>query len=236
MYYKLGIDLSTTNIGICLMKNNNELVKFSVLKLFTWSEKNMFDNLGLIKVELHKFLQEIENKIQELYVGVELSNFNNPLLTNRFSIYYGAILEMFRNLILDYGIATYVKCFNSNQWQRKISNGKQHSREIYKELAKSFAISHQLADNLEQDIYDAYCITYFLEQLESTEQIKERVSKSKISKKKNISKISQLQQKIMTRYAHIKLLDKQANAKKIARIEQEIKDIEQEIKKLKNGN
>lgn len=92
MRYKIGIDLSTTNTGIVVLDNNNELVVKADLQFRTFGENNHHYNFNSIVDCLNDIHDFIKDNCDSVIVGIELANFKNALLTSRFSLYAGGFI------------------------------------------------------------------------------------------------------------------------------------------------
>ena len=108
--YKIGIDLSTTNTGIVVLDSENRLIEKRTIQFRTFSESNYKYNFELIRTTCSELSCLC---VEGACVGIELSNFRNAQLTNRFSLYAGAFIS---NLISSTNIKE-IKLFNCNQWQ-----------------------------------------------------------------------------------------------------------------------
>lgn len=233
--FKIGIDLSTSNTGIVILTHNNVFMKAIDLTFDKYCEANLKTNISKINdvignLKNTKVLQEA----QEIYVGLEVSNFKNANLTNKFHLYAGLIINGFVNT---FGIdVVKFKIFNSNEWQKLIGCNNNDSREIRKAKARAFAKKHIefYKSHWSEDVCDAFCIAYFLEQLKSTEEIKKDVQIRKKAKRTTDSYIKMLQKKIIVRQNGLLIIDKKKCPKKAQRIEDEIKEFKEEIERCKN--
>lgn len=114
---KVGIDLSSTNTGLVILSDDNKLIWHENFQL--WNN-NLFaiacNVADMVFVLICKYA--VENKTMN--VGIELADFKNANITNRFNLLAGMIIsrmqsinDMRRELIF-----SNVKLFNSNEWQR----------------------------------------------------------------------------------------------------------------------
>lgn len=112
---KVGIDLSSTNTGLVILSDDNKLIFHGNFKL--WDNNrytiscNVEDMISIIKC---KYIAPDDIKI-----GVELADFKNANITNRFNLLTGMIIAELK--YLSWNIKTqkiYLKLFNSNEWQR----------------------------------------------------------------------------------------------------------------------
>ena len=231
--FKIGIDLSTTNTGIVVLDSQNNLIDSFVLSFRTFSEINHKYNFSLIEGACNRILGN--SLIEGACVGIELANFKNAMLTSRFSLYAGAFIEE----LVKHNIIKEIKCFNSNQWQRFVGiNIGNDTREITKQKARDFARTHcnDYNENWSEDLCDAYCIAYHLENVKSNEQKTNEIK----HKKSEYVKLVQLKHKnnkmIESRIKKIQQLDSIRNKKQIDKLYNEIERLRNEIRyKTKNN-
>lgn len=231
--FKIGIDLSTTNTGIVVLDKDNNLVDSFVISFRTFSEINHKYNFSLIEGACNRILGN--SLIEGACVGIELANFKNALLTSRFSLYAGAFIEE----LVKHNLIKEIKCFNSNQWQKFVGvNIGSDTRETTKAKAREFARTHckEYNENWTEDLCDAYCIAYHLENVKSNEQKTNEIK----HKKSEYVKQAQLKHKnnkmIETRLNKIQQLDSIKNKKKIDRLYNEIEELRNEIRHKKQDN
>lgn len=119
---KVGIDLSSTNTGLVILSDDNKLIFHGNFQLwdsdrFVIASKisEMIDYIEL-KNPFHKFIM----------MGIELADFKNANITNRFNLLAGMIIselskmkapEPIGNDLYLY-LVDPLKIFNSNEWQR----------------------------------------------------------------------------------------------------------------------
>ncbi len=180
---KIGIDLSTTNTGICVLRDN-ELLEINVISLpkFEWTKIHYYRAKRLIAHEISNIGEMLTQNgyfTNETIVGIELANFKDPQLTQRFSFLMGIIVS---ELLVFLNVSD-IKVFNSNAWQMKIGCTNKMERQERKEQAKQFAKQHcdKYNESWSEDMCDAYCIAYFLQEITSHQE--------------NINKIHQEHQK-----------------------------------------
>ncbi len=224
--YKIGIDLSTTNTGIVVLdKDNNFIEKFD-LHFRTFSEVNDKYNHSLIRTMVCGTLQPIVHNNPNCLVGIELSNFSNPLLTTRFSQYAGS----FKNSLFLMGVEN-IKCFNSNQWQSMVGVKSGDTRERTKMLSRLFTKEHcsDYQEDWSEDVCDAYCIAYFLPKLLSTEQKKMEIKKAKYLKKCEMSERHKKDKMIMNRLEKLNKLSYPKDKRKMDKLRKEIENIKNSL-------
>lgn len=218
--YKVGIDLSTTNTGVVVLNKNNKLIYKTTFSFLEYKESNFKQNIKIIYENVKNILVHCGN---EVMVGIEIANFRNAKLTNKFNLYAGALIATFflvknNNYIF--------KTFNSNQWQRLIGCPNKAPRKITKAYAKQFVLNiNSNYQDWTQDEYDAYCIAYFLQQLDTTFELHKKViAKKRESTKQKLLELKK-QKQINNRLQKITNLDKIKNKKLISRLENEIKEL-----------
>lgn len=226
---KLAFDISSTNIGIAVINEDENWFKTYTIKL------NYNEN------DLHSVAKNLREKLiyilcssgeDEIMVGLEVSNFKNAKLTQRFSLLAGMIIAIVESVWFPPYIE--FKMFNSNQWQHLIGCKTTDDRQIRKQKSKEFFKEKTGLDNESDDETDAYCIAYHLEQLESTVEQQKRVRDTKVLKNKNKAKIAQLNKQIITRQNKLLTL-KPTQIKMKERLENEIKEIKATISKLNDS-
>ncbi len=204
---KIGIDLSTTNTGVCVLDQDNNLIHSTNIefKKFNWDYDTICLNISKMEAmwaELNDIVRKRINNVEVAEVGIELSNFKDPQLTQKFALYCGSLITIMRPDITWMHI--YVedtKIFNSNGWQMKIGCTQHMERAQRKEQARHFAEEHckEYDGNWTEDQCDSYCIAYFLQEIKSQqESINEKYEKLLKNKKiKTIeAKLKQLSAKV----------------------------------------
>lgn len=140
MRVNIAIDLSTTKSGIC-WKNpvDNEIM--NSVRCF-WDKDKQLPNVN----EIGSMLSEIATRVSksnELIFLIELSNFSNAELTNKFNMIAGAIIgaaPIFLNSKINY------KLFNSSQWHNLIGLNTTAQRGYCKILSRlrAYEYSHNI--------------------------------------------------------------------------------------------
>jgi len=191
---KTGIDLSTTNIGVVRLNSRGRILCRKTFKMLSYSQENMYKNIQILK--------EISMECNGM-IGIEVSNFSNPMLTQRFSEYSGILQGILQTETDEYGYPSgdyIIKVFNSNSWQYLIGCKPSDNRDERKWKAHAFVCEKLGSEFLDwtQDEYDAFCIAYFLEEIETTEdkrekgkndlKIKNKMKKMKIKRKMKLKK------------------------------------------------
>lgn len=189
----IGIDLATKKLGVAILG----LEKQPIVKQFSfipYEENVIYKN---IKNVCNWVMEQTKGIACDIKVGLEISNFSNPKLTQRFATYSGAFIALLsegKNQVSKIEF----KVFNSNAWQLKVPNiFNNTTREERKELTKQWILdtfADKIDKNLSDDEYDALAIAYFYNDIETTIESKERVNKTK--KSLINSKISMLKQKL----------------------------------------
>lgn len=172
---KLGIDLATRKIGVCALSEKNDLIFNETIMLVEYSEERLLDNVKRLGLEVHNIIEKLGGS--DILLGIELSNFNNPKLTQRFSFYSGVIVSELGG----HDINAKVKMFNSNAWQYKLGLSPQAPREARKKASFDFTYS-KTGIKMSEDEADAYCIAYFLNEIETTEQSEKRIKMERATK------------------------------------------------------
>lgn len=216
---KVGIDLSTTKTGIVVLRSYNKNI--NRLLIDNTNIKNITNIYTNFKLALKSLVGQLRSGIAtDIIVGIEISNYKNAKLTQKFSMYAGLIIAILNDL----GI-TNIKWFNSNQWQYMIGCKVQDERDVRKQKARKFVAQFHNCKDWEQDEVDAYCIAYHLESLISTEQSEIKTKTNKVMKQKEISSQLKLERMVNTRLMEINRLDKVKNAKRIESIKKEIEEL-----------
>lgn len=217
---KVGIDLSTTKTGIVAIREYNlkKVERIVIDNTNIKSIPNIYTNFKVALKNLNENWKFGANV--EVMVGIEISNFKNAKLTQKFSMYAGMIIAILNEL----GI-TNIKWFNSNQWQYLIGCIPSDERDVRKKKARKFVEKSQNCKDWTQDEIDAYCIAYHLESLISTEQSEIKTKTNKVLKQKEISSQLKLERMVNTRLMEINRLDKVKNAKRIESIKKEIEEL-----------
>lgn len=222
----IGIDLSTTITGVAILKNE-QLVKTFAVAFDNFDEKNLYNNvLRLVKeIKLNIWLLPDDS----YYTGIEVANFSNPKLTQRFSIYAGMIIALMSQILKEFNAE--FKMFNANAWQLKIPQIQYNTlRKDRKLITKNLMIkTFNVKSTLNEDEYDALAITYFYDAINSTLQ------QEAITKAKKVVKISKVKQQLSISKKINKLLEKKAKLKKPTAILKIDKQIE-ELKKIDKCN
>lgn len=213
---KIGIDLSSTKTGVCVLDSENNLLLNYVIETDFKRTLNSVVNQMCFQVSpLTSFIKEN----QVVKVGIELSNFSNPKLTQRFSLLAGILITQLENISYDTKIE--YKLFNCNQWQKLVGCKPSDKREVRKLKARQFAKSKGIF-NVSQDEADAYCIAYFLEDLISTEQSEIEHKQKKVSQMKQVMDNLRKQKMVSKRLLEISQLDPIKNKKRIETLKKQI--------------
>lgn len=216
---KIGIDLSTTKTGIVVLRSYNKTINRVLID--NTNIKNITNIYTNFKLALKSLVEQLRSGIAtDIIVGIEISNFKNAKLTQKFSMYAGLIIAILNDL----GINN-IKWFNSNQWQYLIGCSPSDERDVRKAKARKFVAQYHKCENWEQDEVDAYCIAYHLESLISTEQSEIKTKTNKVMKQKEISSQLKLERMVNKRLMEINRLDKVKNAKRIESIKKEIEEL-----------
>lgn len=220
---KIGIDLSSTKTGVCVLGPRNDLMLNYVISLDF--KKTINCVVSQLNMQLSPLVDIIMKK-ENIMIGIELSNFSNPKLTQRFSLLAGMIISHLQSIRFDTVIQ--YKMFNCNQWQKLVGCKPSDKREVRKLKARQFAKSKGVF-NVSQDEADAYCIAYFLEDLISTEQSEIEHKQKKISQMKKVKDDLKRQMMVSKRLIQINKLDKVKNKKKIETLKNEIYELGYDI-------
>lgn len=230
---KIGIDLSTTNTGIAVLDMNNKLIFTRNLKLAQFNESNLLDNIKAIDSMCSFIFTKINAISENVYVGIELSNYKNALLTNRFNLYCGAFILA---LSTRFGQLRCVKTFNANAWHPFIGvQIPQDTRDITKAKAREFAKANCSGYNelWSEDECDAYCIAYHLEKIKSAEQQKQEIKTRKINNVKKQIALQKINRMIKSRLDKLAKLDK--NKKQYDKLKNEVDNLITQYNEVKNG-
>lgn len=246
--YRLGIDLSTTNIGVCVLEDNNEVRIKGTIKLepFSFETQKMCINTEVIANQLIRILKDTlfhnGGWPYNLDVGIELSNYNNALLTNRFHFYAGVIYQILWDCMFDEELKKEtkihelkIKFFNANQWMFKCGIRPRDDRNVRKKLVRKFVMEHceRYNDNWTEDECDAYGIAYWLDELKNTDELHEETKKKALDKTKRTWLLYSLERKLNSKLAELASLDKVRNARRIITVTNVIVGLRKEIENVK---
>lgn len=116
---KVGIDLSSTNTGLVILSDDNKLIWHGNFKLW---DSNRFVIASNVNNMINTIMcKRLPNEV--VNVGVELADFKNANITNRFNLLTGMIISELGHW-MEKGVHTWntplvkLKLFNSNEWQR----------------------------------------------------------------------------------------------------------------------
>lgn len=219
----IAVDLSTTSTGITYFINGE--IKQSLINGISWEKlkNSSFQQILTPFSEYEKgIFWEFSNRDITPMLVIELSNFSNPLLTQRFSILAGIIISSF---VSYFGFNTTIKLINANEWFNHFYNDKcidyikcndiaftSLKREQRKKLSidkfKQTLQPNQLFSfnqwdiGTQSDLADSYWIAYYSDKVIDT-----------FDKSKAIKKAKDTEQKLRTQ-----------------RLKQEIKELRKEIK------
>lgn len=219
----IGIDLSTTITGVAILRNE-QIIKTFAVAFDNFNEKNLYNNvIRLIKeINLNVWLLADD----DYYIGIEVANFSNPKLTQRFSIYAGMIIALMSQVLRDFNAE--FKMFNANAWQLKIPQIQYNTlRKDRKLITKNLMIkTFNIKSNLNEDEYDALAIAYFYDSINST------LEQEEITKAKKVVKMNKVKQQLSISKKINKLLEKKSKLKKATAISK----VDEQIEKLKKLN
>lgn len=120
---KVGIDLSSTNTGLVILSDDNKLIFHGNFQLWDNDKLKMYekiyDLLFIIKTKTNK---NVWSEYQ-VNIGIELADFKNANITNRFNLLAGMIIfgllnKKCKSLSDVNCFFPNIKLFNSNEWQR----------------------------------------------------------------------------------------------------------------------
>lgn len=245
--YRLGIDLSTRNIGFCILNELNEVLHKSTLELspFSFDNSKMKSNISKIRNHLMSILDPDTLKYCNMYewnrlwVGIELSNYGNNMLTNHFHFYAGIIWDLLTHRTNEkYSFCFHdvvVKCFNANQWMYKCGIRPKDERDRRKKAVRKFVMEHskEYDPTWTEDECDAYCIAYWLDELQNTDELHANVQKKKRDANKRTWLLYSLERKLTSKLAELASLDKVRNAKRIETVKVIIEGLRKEISDVK---
>ena len=203
---KVGIDLSSTNTGLVILSDDNKLIFHGNFRLWDGEYTHKVVPIFVANI-IQQIYLHVTNKANNIYIGVELADFKNANITNRFNMIFGAIYQELWNtqFHFPYNIKVYfnlnladvcynalkercpIKVFNSNEWQQHLGLKPSMERQFRKDTARQFTKSNCLEyqDTWTEDECDAYCIAYFLEKLRDRTQMRQEVKVRKINKAKS---------------------------------------------------
>lgn len=246
----IGIDLATKMTGFSVVAKNPEISSY----LFHKTGEIMFADWPVDITGIKYYQQRVALLIKRIRdiltwnifeynpvpieISMELSNFSNPKLTQRFAKVAGIIETQFLKENYANDIVA-IKYFNANEWFKYfaknlgISNYVDLSREERKKLsineyAKRFNIKK--SDNET----DAFWIAYYSELCVSTE-----ITENKNKEIKNVKKAIQLAKFSIKQYEKNLPKEKEAQKKFLMRIEKyknRLQLLEKKMEELKNGN
>lgn len=225
---RVGIDLSTTQTGIVIMDDDNNVVFSRTLYLDKYSDLNFRTNINKIK-EICRTITYYLSPTKNV-VGIELSNFSSAKLTQRFSLYSGVFMAELNSDNVEF------KLFNSNSWQKFLGLSSIDGRERLKQASYEFAKQNSNVDisNWTQDECDAYCIAYFMKMILTTEQISVECSKRKLKTNKLQRELLTIERQINTILKNIVVLDKERNKKRIENLNAKLTELRNKKEELMN--
>lgn len=230
---KVAIDLSTTTSGIAIKKFDYPIETHVI---DTTQAKDVMDYVNVWEKEIVNHLIRINYKdCDTVLLGIELANFSNPKLTQKFSFIAGIICALFNDVFKNcYFPALTVKLFNSNEWQRLIGCKTTDERNIRKQKAKDYYIQNTTfqKQNITQDEIDAWCILNKLEQLKTTDEQAEYTKQKKQTKIQKLQKLNRLQNKKYALNLELERLDDVKNKRRIQTVLKELDKVNGEIKCL----
>lgn len=225
---KIAVDLSTNKTGIVILDDKKLIYKNDIV-FKKFSERAMLENTTIIKNEVNRWfeLPQIKNNVNgKIMCGIELSEwFQIQEYNTRFAIYCGVFIgylyscELFNNIK--------VKWFCSNKWQPKINCNNYDKREERKLKARIFANKHceDYEPNWSEDVCDAFCMSYLLEEIESNEYVKRKKKEKKEFIKKKNAEIRKINLEILKHKNTIKSLKRSKNQMGIFKLENKIKNL-----------
>ncbi len=224
---KIGIDLATTISGVFITKPQYQKANLKHYG-FVIDTTGLTELKDIYNVWNQKLSAALSYTDEPTLIGIELSNFGSPKNTQQFSLIAGMILPKlfttFSNLK--------IKLFNSNEWQSKAGCAPQDPRPVRKRKAREFAkqaYPDLITDKTVQDIVDAACIAWFLDELHTTKQQAEYVKAQKKQKEHRKSDIIRIQGKIMTLQSTISTLDAMKNKKRINTLTNQLNQLKEEL-------
>lgn len=250
--FKIGIDLSTKNIGYCVLVNNNQIIVNNTFNLPSYNP----ELITIINFKIKELVELIANELvwytsknnllntnQKINteIGIELSNHTNPKFSQLFGKYAGIIETYFLNIFKQKEInITKYKYFNANGWFGNLAkkNNISHWNILKRNDRKKISINNhpwnnniELQKKLNDDIADSYHIAYFLNEIEDSiikKQNQKNIDKE-INKYKN--EIKKLKQK--SKLVKSKFKNKNTIIKKQSEINQKIELLKNKIDNLK---
>ena len=228
---KVGIDLSSTNTGLVILSDDNKLIFHGNFQLWDTNRLTIACNVSDM-IDCVRF-KNINNEL--ISIGVELADFKNANITNRFNLLAGMIINELWHSNLPLMVDDF-KLFNSNEWQQHLGLKPSMERQFRKDTARQFTKSNCLEyqDTWTEDECDAYCIAYFLPQLRDRTQMHQEVTvrnkakaksekqalRDKLSKEHKISKLKD----IVIKYKSMEKLTK-AQQRALEKAENELKEL-----------
>ena len=250
---KVGIDLSSTNTGLVILSDDNKLIWRGNFRLWDGEYTHKVVPIFVANIIQQIYLR-VTNKANNIYIGVELGDFKNANITNRFNMIFGAIYQELWNaqFHFPYNIQVYfainladvcynalkercpIKVFNSNEWQQHLGLKPNMERQFRKDTARQFTKSNCLeyTENWTEDECDAYCIAYFLEKLRDRTQMHQEVKAKKVQAKKN--KVQELREKLRAYDKKKKLYEKLNHYKDLATVKKLTKSQQRALEKAEN--
>lgn len=157
--YKIGIDLSLNSCGIAILNPSNRLIKGSTHK-FVHRKMNLLTQLECRKI----VIDALEKQRGALSLYIEIGNYGNPLMTQKFGIMGGMIMSSFVEQISQTKKIwlSDIKLVSPNDWFRLLVQDKQIETSwssLTREQRKQ--ISMQYSAIKQDDISDAYWIAYY---------------------------------------------------------------------------
>lgn len=227
--FYIAVDLSTTKIGLAI-RNHSTLIYNEQVHFEPYADKVIYHNANLLFTKIKEIIKLTNINDLVLNLGIEVSNFSNPKLTQKFSTYAGAIIALLSQY---YQEKINIKIFAANAWQLKVPGIKNDTeRKERKELTKQYAINElNTSDKLSEDEYDAIVMCYFYDEIISTSdslivhiENKKRAKQNRINTLKQKSKINQQIAKLYEKQLSLKQPKSiEKNALKIAELQEKLK-------------
>lgn len=196
---RLGIDLTTKKSGFCFLEIDESTNTIEKVELGGFELKNRnFDYLMIEELFGHiEMIIFLNGHYDEIYV--EIGNFGNPLMTQKFAYVAGVICTHLYNFHKQHNFIPEIKCVNPSAWFNHVlemygQTNKHYKREDCKfislQLCKNYLTHSGFYKNVEginDDMSDAFWIAMFGHKCYSyfySKQMKKKEGKVKSNDKK----------------------------------------------------
>lgn len=163
---KIGIDLAMNSCGICIYDDKKQNILYSSTHHFIKRNMNFQTQLEC-KALVELLLEKIPPAVDKVGMYIEIGNYGNARMTQKFGILSGMIIATLIELLAKKTRKIYLtetKLITPNEWFSKLVSDKKnlidkHYNQLSRDERKKISMD---ASGLRQnDISDAYWIAYY---------------------------------------------------------------------------